>query len=95
MSKQRTKNSKIVLLIGAMEGILVLFWLSSWLGGYITQDIFSVYSSVIVLMISTALFLTIKAADWLRYISALVLLLSISLGVLMLVSYNLSVNLQY
>lgn len=95
MSKRRPKNSKTTLLLGAVEGILVLFWLSSWLGGYITHDTFSVYLSVIALMISNAIFLTIKAADWLRYISALVLLLSISLGILMLVSYNLSVNLQY
>lgn len=95
MSNTKKKSIDNLAAIQILEVFLVLFWVSSWLGGYIKENLFLYYNLILVLIMIIAIFLIIKSSKWFKLLWCLVLLASIGGSVLMLISYNLSVNLQY
>lgn len=95
MNKKKTNLLNRINAVQILEGLLILFWLFSWLSGYIKDTSYIYFSLLLTVIIFIAVLLIIKASKWLKLLWVVVLIASIVMGVLMVVSYNLSANLQY
>lgn len=95
MSKTKKKSIDNLVIVQVLEIFLVIFWVLSWLNGYIKEGVFIHFNLLLVLIIIIAIFLIIKSSKLFKLLWFLVLLASIGGSVLMLIAYNLSVNLQY
>lgn len=91
--KKKTQNNLAIVII--LEILLIMFWVLSWLNGYIKEGLFLYYNLVLALIIVIALILIVKSSKWLKLLWFLVVLAGLGGSTLMFLSYNLSVNLQY
>ncbi len=95
MSKKSTKVLSNTNILQILEIFLVIFWLFSWLNDYIKGDLFLYYCLLLFVITFNAILLIIKSLKWYKLIWVMVLFASIGASMLMVVSYNLSFNLQY
>ena len=95
VSKNKIKLLNTVNVSQILESFLVVFWILSWLNDYIKDSLFLYYSLLLIVIIFNAIFLIVKSSKWFKLVWILVLIASIGASVLMVVSYNLSSNLQY
>lgn len=95
MSRKINKPLNTVGVVQVLGILLVIFWVFSWFSGYIKEVFFLYYGLLLLLIILIATFLIIKSSNWFKLIWVLILLASIGASILMVVSYNLSFNLQY